>query len=155
MPDQKRRKNFLYPRPNEGTDPTEQREFPYLPEAVNASFVIGGADAEAVPVKEGTPIPAPEPEPAEPPGKYPCPCCGHLTFPVPKEDALAYICPVGCWENDVFDPGEDDPSDENCGMTLRQGRENYQKWGAVREDLVRHARPPRPQERPKSGKIPS
>ena len=70
MPDQKRRKNFLYPRPKEGTDPTEQREFPYLPEAVNASFVIGGADAEAVPVKEGTPIPAPEPEPAEPPGKY-------------------------------------------------------------------------------------
>ena len=90
MPDQKRRKNFLYPRPKEGTDPTEQREFPYLPEAVNASFVIGGADAEAVPVKEGTPIPAPEPEPAEPPGKYPCPCCGYLTFPVPKEDALAY-----------------------------------------------------------------
>jgi len=42
MPDQKRRKNFLYPRPKEGTDPTEQREFPYLPEAVNASFVIGG-----------------------------------------------------------------------------------------------------------------
>ena len=41
MPDQKRRKNFLYPRPKEGTDPTEQREFPYLPEAVNASFVIG------------------------------------------------------------------------------------------------------------------
>ena len=155
MPDQKRRKNFLYPRPKEGTDPTEQREFPYLPEAVNASFVIGGADAEAVPVKEGTPIPAPEPEPAEPPGKYPCPCCGHLTFPVPKEDALAYICPVCCWENDVFDPGEDAPSDENCGMTLRQGRENYQKGGAVREDLVRHARPPRPQERPKSGKIPS
>ena len=155
MPDQKRRKNFLYPRPKEGTDPTEQREFPDLPEAVNASFVIGGADAEAVPVKEGTPIPAPEPEPAEPPGKYPCPCCGYLTFPVPKEDALAYICPVCCWENDVFDPREDDPSDENRGMTLRQGRENYQKWGAVREDLVRHAWPPRPQERPKSGKIPS
>ena len=96
-----------------------------------------------------------EPEPAEPPGKYPCPCCGYLPFPVPKEDALAYICPVCCWENDVFDPREDDPSDENRGMTLRQGRENYQKWGAVREDLVRHAWPPRPQERPKSGKIPS
>ena len=50
------------------------------------------------------------------------------------------------WENDVFDPGEDDPSDENRGLTLRQGRENYRKWGAVREDLVRHARPPRPGE---------
>lgn len=26
--------------------------------------------------------------------------------------------------------------------TLRQGRENYRKWGAVREDLVRFAREP-------------
>jgi len=70
---------------------------------------------------------------------YPCPCCGKLTFPVPKEEALAYICPICWWENDVFDPGEDDPSDENRGMTLRQGRENYEKYGAVRLDLVKYA----------------
>lgn len=85
---------------------------------------------------------------AEPERRYPCPCCGQLTFPVPKEEAIAYICPVCFWENDVFDPGEDAPSDENRGMTLRQGRENYRKWGAVRPDLVRYARPPRPEERP-------
>ena len=42
----------------------------------------------------------------------------------------------------MFDPGEDDPSDENRGLTLRQGRENYRRWGAVRPDLVVHARPP-------------
>ena len=65
-----------------------------------------------------------------------------------EEEALAYICPVCFWENDVLDPGGDDPSDENRGMTLRQGRENYRKWGAVREDLARHARPPRPEEIP-------
>ena len=85
---------------------------------------------------------------AEPERRYPCPCCGQLTFPVPKEEAIAYICPVCFWENDVFDPGEDAPSDENRGMTLRQGREHYRKWGAVRPDLVRYARPPRPEERP-------
>lgn len=34
--------------------------------------------------------------------KYPCPCCGYLTYPVPREDAIAYICPVCFWENDVF-----------------------------------------------------
>lgn len=68
--------------------------------------------------------------------KYPCPCCGKLTFPVPKEEAVAYICPICWWENDVFDPGEDDPSDENRGMTLRQGRENYERYGAVRPDLA-------------------
>ena len=80
--------------------------------------------------------------------RYPCPCCGYYTFPVPKEEAIAYICPVCCWENDVFDPGEDDPSDENRGKTLRQGREDYKKWGAVREDLVVHVRKPLPEELP-------
>lgn len=82
------------------------------------------------------------------PGNYPCPCCGFLTFPVPKEEAVAYICPVCFWENDVFDPGEDVPSDENRGMTLRQGRETYLRLGAVREDLVQYVRPPLDAERP-------
>ena len=119
----------------------------FLPQAANDHFFIllaGGRawGPEREPAREA------EPEPEEPAGRYPCPCCGYLTFPVPREEAMAYICPVCLWENDVFDPGEDDPSDENRGMTLRQGRENYRKWGAVREDLVPHARQPRPGERP-------
>ena len=96
----------------------------------------------------GESLPESEPESGEPAGKYPCPCCGYLTFPVPKEEALAYICPVCFWENDLFDPGEDDPSDENHGMTLCQGRENYRKYGAVRPDFLRYVRPPRPEEQP-------
>ena len=124
-------------------DKTEK--FFYLPQATNACSVPSPSDGPSC-----TPEPLePEPEgPAGPAGRYPCPCCGCLTFPVPKEEAIAYICPVCFWENDVFDPDEDAPSDENRGMTLRQGRENYRKWGAVREDLVRHARPPRPGEQP-------
>lgn len=52
-------------------------------------------------------------------------------------------------ENDfMLIGGSDDPSDENLGMTLRQGRENYQRWGAVRRDLARHARKPRQEEIP-------
>ena len=80
--------------------------------------------------------------------RFPCPCCGYKTFPVPKEDALAYICPVCLWENDVFDPGEDQPSDENRGMTLTEGRAAFRRLGAVREDLVQYARPPLPEEQP-------
>lgn len=80
------------------------------------------------------------------PGKYPCPCCGYRTFPVPREDTIAYICPVCLWENDVFDPGEDQPSDENRGMTLSQGREAFRRLGAVREDLLPYARNPLPEE---------
>ena len=109
-----------------------REKFLYLPEAK----ICDGSASET-------------PEPPEPRGKYPCPCCGYITFPVPKEEALAYICPVCFWENDLFDPGEDDPSDENGGMTLHQGRENFKQYGAVRPDLVRHARPPRAEEVPK------
>ena len=115
------------------TKPTDRRKFQYLPEAENdfIFMIIGGSDGPTYPVDaaEPPPAPEPEPEPQEPAGIYPCPCCGYLTLPVPREEALAYICPVCFWENDVFDPGEDDPSDENQGMTLRQGRENYRRWG--------------------------
>lgn len=121
-------------------------KFPYLPQAVNDSFMISLSEGPAC-----TPEPLespPPPEPEEPVGRFPCPCCGCLTFPVPKEEAMAYICPVCFWENDVFAPEEDAPSDENRGMTLRQGRENYRRWGAVRQDLVPFTRPPRPEELP-------
>ena len=125
-------------------DRRRREKFLYLPEAHNGRFIMGGGDQPEVPVSE----PEPEPEPEGPAGIYPCPCCGYLTFPVPKEEAIAYICLVCFWENDVFDPGEDDPSDENGGMTLRQGRENFKQYGAVRPDLVQYVRPPRPGELP-------
>ncbi len=82
--------------------------------------------------------------------RFPCPCCGYYTFPVPKEEAIAYICPVCFWENDVFDPGPDAPSDENHGMTLLEGWQNYKKWGAVREDFVVRVRKPIPEEYPEN-----
>ena len=128
-------------------DQRKKREkFLYLPQAHNYSEEIAGGELRVA----SAPIPEPDPGPEPPPGEYPCPCCGYLTFPVPIEDALAFICPVCFWENDVFDPGEDDPSDENGGMTLREGRENFKKYGAVRPGLVRHARPPRPGEIPEN-----
>ena len=125
----------------------EREKHLFLPKADNDRFFLLLAGGGAWGRREN-PVPELEREPEEPAGRYPCPCCGCLTFPVPREEAIAYICPVCFWENDVFDPGEDDPSDENGGMTLRQGRENYRKWGAVRPDLVPYARPPRPVERP-------
>lgn len=117
----------------------------YLPEAHNDHFII--TDGACQP-EEPVSMSAPAPEPEEPAGIYPCPCCGYLTFPAPREDAIAYICPVCFWENDVFDPGEDAPSDENGGMTLREARDNFQSCGAVRPDLVKYVRPPRSGEWP-------
>ena len=99
--------------------------------------------------EQEAPPPAPEnPEQVPTPGKYPCPCCGFKTLPVPKEDALDYICPVCFWENDVFTPGEDQPSDENRGMTLSEGRAAYRSLGAVCPEFLPHVRPPLPAELP-------
>ena len=63
-------------------------------------------------------------------GKYPCPCCGYLTLPVPREEAIAYICPVCFWENDVFTSNENEKSDENHGLSLNEGRKNFRAFGA-------------------------
>ena len=72
--------------------------------------------------------------------KYPCPCCGCLTYPVPREDAIAYICPVCFWENDVFVTSDDEPSDENHGISLRTAQENYRSFGACARTMLRYAK---------------
>lgn len=120
---------------------SERKKFLYLPTAVNNAEPGEAPLDQPVAEEIWPPIGAP---------RYPCPCCGYYTFPVPKEKAIAYGCPVCFWENDVFDPGEDAPSDENRGMTLREGRANYKKYGAVREDLVIHARKPLREELPEN-----
>jgi len=81
---------------------------------------------------------------------YPCPCCGCLTFPVPREEAVAFICPVCFWENDVFITSDTEPSDENHGMTLAQAQQNYREIGACSAAMLKHVRKPRPEEIPRS-----
>ena len=79
------------------------------------------------------PIPAAQ----DRPGRYPCPCCGQITLPVPPEEAVAYICPVCWWENDVFISSDNEPSDENHGLTLSQGRANVRRFGTCGPRLKR------------------
>ena len=99
--------------------------FKYLPTAIN------NAEESTIEVEEKAAA-----------GTYPCPCCGYLTLPVPKEEAIAYICPVCFWENDVFIQSDDEPSDENHGKSLNEGRANYKKWGAVEERFLKFVRVP-------------
>lgn len=82
------------------------------------------------------------------PGKYPCPCCGCITLPVAQEDAIAFICPVCFWENDVFISSADEPSDENHGLTLNEGRRNYHTFGACSKRRYGLVRKPKPEELP-------
>lgn len=87
----------------------------------------------------------PDPSPGT---RWPCPCCGCLTFPVPPRDALAYICPVCMWENDLFTASDQDPSDENRGLSLAQARENWRVHRVSRPELARYVRDPLPEELP-------
>ncbi|MDX3386605.1 CPCC family cysteine-rich protein [Streptomyces niveiscabiei] len=75
---------------------------------------------------------------------FPCPCCGHLMF---WELGNYDICDVCFWEEDVtqlrypwcdFGP--------NGGLNLIDAQANYARIGAVREDLLRHVRPPKDDE---------
>ena len=79
-------------------------------------------------------------------GKYPCPCCKHITFPVPSDEAVAYICPVCYWENDVFITKDDEASDENNGMTLNEARRNFKQFGACSVNMLKYVREPLPEE---------
>ena len=81
-------------------------------------------------------------EAQEPKGKYPCPCCLYITLPNRPENAAAYICPVCFWEIDPFLASEDEPSDQNHGLSLKQARENYRSFGAVTRNLKKDCRPP-------------
>lgn len=80
--------------------------------------------------------------------KYPCRCCGNLTLPVPSAEAVAYICPVCLWENDVFIQSDDEPSDENHGMTLNEAKEKYLRFKAVGEYEYLSPRAPKADELP-------
>ncbi|WP_432210078.1 CPCC family cysteine-rich protein [Marinobacter alkaliphilus] len=68
-----------------------------------------------------------------------CPCCDYFTLP----DGQDYeICPVCFWEDDSFGIEElDAESGANKGLTIRQARANFAKYGACDPDMVRNVLP--------------
>ncbi len=81
-------------------------------------------------------------------GNSPCPCCGCITIPH-QGNAMAFICPVCFWEIDLFIKSEDEPSDQNHGLTLNQGRKNFKTFGAVLPYLKEYCRNPNNWELPR------
>lgn len=77
----------------------------------------------------------PAPRMLPPNAGAPCPCCGETTIPN-GGDAAAFICPHCFWEIDPFIQTEDEPSDQNHGISLRQARENYASFGICAEQLL-------------------
>lgn len=75
-------------------------------------------------------------EPEDPTPRHQCPCCDFVTLP---ERGNYLICPVCFWEDDGQDHDElDVASGPNHGITLREGRANFQKFGAYRKDMQEH-----------------
>ena len=56
----------------------------------------------------------------------PCPCCGA---DIPENPSPGYICPMCWWEIDYFTANEDEPSDQNHGLSLAEARLNFRTFG--------------------------
>lgn len=77
--------------------------------------------------------------------KYKCPCCGYYTFlskPIGEYD----ICPVCFWEDDPYQSDNHDIEGMANTVSLNQARENYKKFGACQEDMIKYVRPPQEDE---------
>ncbi|MGI2032121.1 CPCC family cysteine-rich protein [Rhizobium panacihumi] len=78
-------------------------------------------------------------------GRFACACCGHLTI----EDRLNYeICPICFWEEDGAGGENPDEFSGPNGMSVTDGRRNYQEFGACERRLINHVRKPTPDELP-------
>jgi Cysteine-rich CPCC len=78
-------------------------------------------------------------EPADPTPRHLCPCCDEVTLP---ERGNYLICPVCFWEDDGQDVDAlDEPSGPNHGITLREGRANFQRFGACEEAMAKNVVP--------------
>jgi len=77
-------------------------------------------------------------EPDDPAPREICPCCDYLSLPERGNDL---ICPICFWEDDG---GDVDALDRRSGpnhVTLREGRDNFEKYGACDEAMVKHVLP--------------
>ena len=56
------------------------------------------------------------------------------------------ICPVCFWEDDLDQIEDPDLEEQANTVSLNQARENYKKFGACEEDMLKHVRPPKEDE---------
>ena len=73
--------------------------------------------------------------------KYPCPCCGYLTFSVMPGGTFD-ICPVCYWEDDDLSIEDPNTVYDINKVSLNEARVNYKSIGACREEDVLYVRKP-------------
>ncbi len=67
--------------------------------------------------------------------KNQCPCCDYISLP---ERGSYLICPICFWEDDGIDVDELDAHSGPNHMTLREGRDNFIKYGACDLKMVKN-----------------
>ena len=84
------------------------------------------------------------PTPALPMGMIACPCCGSATL---SARGCHEVCPVCFWEDDGQDNGDvDRRRGGSAGVTLREGRINFARFGASVEADIEAVRRPSDEE---------
>jgi len=71
--------------------------------------------------------------PKDPTLRVKCECCEYISI---TESGNYLICPVCFWEDEGTGWELDEPSGANHGLSIRQGRENFQKYGACEPKMV-------------------
>lgn len=76
---------------------------------------------------------------------FPCPCCHYLTLSEEPSGTFE-ICPVCFWEDDNIQ--NDAPAYEGGanGISLNQARDNFRRFGAIKEKYINNVRRPLPEE---------
>jgi len=83
--------------------------------------------------------------------RYHCPCCGFLTFE--EEPSYTFeICSVCYWESDNVQNKNPNYAGGANGVSLIEAKENFRKFGAIKQEFIKDVREPLTDEIPISNK---
>ena len=99
-------------------------------------LLSGSCQRKKVNQEQNEPITMEWYEPDDSTPREQCPCCDYISLP---ERGNYLICPICFWEDDGLDLDQlDVSSGPNHGITLREGRANFAKFGACEQNMVQH-----------------
>ncbi|MDE5439230.1 hydrolase [Elizabethkingia meningoseptica] len=70
-----------------------------------------------------------------------CPCCGYFTLEESSNNSFQ-ICPVCYWENDEVQYNDSTYAGGANRISLEQAKDNFKKFGAIKECFIRYVRVP-------------